>query len=103
MPRKPRTTSGVVTQVSPRLRIRNGDVDSLRRLRSVGRPKKTENIVTVCRPEFAGKIELADLSVRNGFQYVRSAKRETRITELSVRLQAKFDRLCSEVRIPNQL
>lgn len=95
MPRKPRTTPGMVTVVAPRLRIVNGDVDSLRKLRKVGRPSKTNNHPSGAMP-LARKSELADMNVRDGFGYVRSLARESRITEMRIQAEARYAELADK-------
>lgn len=95
-----RIIPGLITLVGTNLRIVNGNVDSLKKMRKPGRPKKLENL-TMKRwiPVFPGRDELRESSVRDGFHLVRHRSRRDLITKNNRSLQAKFDSLCSEVKI----
>lgn len=93
MPRKPRTTPGMVTVISNRCRIVNGNVDSLRRMKPVGRPPKNGPPPVASSMPLARKNELADMNVRDGFQYVRSFARESQITEKRIVQEARYKEL----------
>lgn len=102
---KKRTVPGMVTMVGMNLRIINGNIDSLRKLRKPGRPRKfaslleLEEVVVVEGSAFPDKTELRESGMRDGFRLVRHRKRWIHIAERNRTLQARFDELCSEVRI----
>lgn len=95
-----RIIPGLVTVIG-RCRIVNGNVESLRKMRKPGRPKKLENINMKMKwtPVFPGRDDLRDSSVRDGFHLVRHRIRRDMITKQNHSLQVKFDSLCSDVKI----
>lgn len=97
---KNRVIPGMITYINSQLRIINGNLESLRKLRKPGRPKKTENMVQPDYvPIFPQKEDLRDSAVRNGFRLVRHQARKLQIAEENRALQARFDALCSPVTI----
>ena len=106
MVRRKRTVPGLITNIGKTLRIKNGDIESLRRLRKPGRPRKLENILNndnlPSTPIFPGKDDLRDSHVRDGFRLVRHRTRRDQITENNQSLQVKFDSLCSEVKMVDE-
>lgn len=97
---KSRLKPGVTTYIGQQLRVINGDIESLRKLRKPGRPKKTKNMVQPDYvPTFPQKEDLRDSAVRNGFRLVRHQARKLQIAEENRLLQARFDSLCSPVKI----
>lgn len=100
--KSPRVIPGLVTLVGEQLRIINGNVESLKRPGKPGRPKKLENLIPVklvSIPEFPDENELRESGIRDGFRLIRHRDRKEEITRKNRSLQAKFDDLCSEVRI----
>lgn len=96
MPRRKRTTPGLLTVVGPQLRIINGDVKSLRGIRRPGRPKKYETLfpITPSTPDYP---TYDDLQEWEGFHAVRSRKIKQAKTAANKSMQARFDELASEV------
>lgn len=96
--KKNRTTPGMVTLVGDRLRIVNGDVDSLKKMRRRGRPTETRNIVKASyEPCFPGSKELREAGTRNGYYPIRTQDSKEGITKRNQDLQARFDDSCSDV------
>jgi len=95
----PRVIPGLVTQVNENLRIVNGNIESIRRRRP-GRPKRSGlQLTIVSESNLPGAMDLSDSSVRNGFHIVRQWSRRQRITKRNRSLQAKFDELCSDIKV----
>lgn len=103
MARKPRTTPGLVTNVSPTLRIVNGDIDSLKKMRGRGRPKSYETLFPVVPgvPEYPQFQDLPDDGEKgvngNGFYVIRSNASKQERKKQNKSLQQRFDELASEV------
>lgn len=95
MPRKKRTTEGMVTVINKELRIVNGDVESLKKLRKPGRPKKTKVEPVGSVPDYP---TYDDLQEFDGFHAVRSRKAKLAKTAANQSLQKKFEELASEVK-----